>query len=262
MDDIHAFRIEVKKLRSFICLASSAPHASSLKVSAMLDEIYNAIGSIRSLQLQQQCIERITPGYITFQKTYLIFISKKIEHQMLQARKIGKQGKFLKKSRRRILNHLPSALKQKSIRVFTNEKLQALSALMKPSSLSDESLHAIRKLLKEISYTWKLTNKPASVPSVIVMSKKEIDYITNILGDFHDRCIGLDLLHAHYKEQQMDESERRVWRELENEWWAKKESARAGIHELFQKGIFRQLENLQFLPSPIRLLEPKAIVMT
>lgn len=262
MEDIHAFRIEVKKLRSFICLASSAPHASSLKVSIILDEIYNAIGSIRSLQLQQQCIKAISPEYIVIQKIYLTFISGKIEHQMLHAIKMGKRGKFLKKSNRRILNHLSSGLKQKSIRVFTNEKLQALSALMKPASLSDESLHAIRKLLKEISYTWKFTNKRTSVPSVIVMSKKEIDYITKILGNFHDRCIGLDLLHTHYKEQQMNENERRAWRALENDWWAKKESARAEIHELFQKGISLQLENLHFLPSPIRLLEPKAIFLT
>ncbi|PZR31026.1 MAG: hypothetical protein DI538_21690 [Azospira oryzae] len=262
MEDIHAFRIEIKKLRSFLCLASTAPHACSLKVSVRMDRLYTTIGNIRSLQLQKQRMDRISPQYAPIQKSYLTFISTEIERQTVKAGNLAKSGKFLKKSRRMILNQLPSRLKQKSIRMFTNEKLQALSALMKPSSLSDESLHAIRKLLKEISYSWKLTNKRTSILSVIVMSKKELDYITDILGDFHDRCIELDLLHAHYKQQQMDENERRIWREWENDGWFKKERAREGIHALFQKGISRQLQDLRFLPGITRLLEPKAIVIS
>lgn len=83
---------------------------------------------------------------------------------------------------------------------------------MEPSSLSDESLHSVRKLLKYNLYTWSFTEELTDIPSSVLLSKKDLNSITKILGGFQDKCVGLDLLHTHYKKQQTSQKERTAWR--------------------------------------------------
>ncbi len=246
-NDIHLFRIEVKKLRSFLRLVSAGGGKHSRqKLPNKLYGFYCSIGVIRNLQIQKKNIEELdNPEYSSLTKYYLDYIHNKIGRHIEELRTFGKGKRQFSKGRQEIIKNLPSRLKLKSIRKFTGDKLKTLTNLMKPSSLSDESLHSVRKTLKDILYTWSYTNEKTAIPSVVVMSKKDIRSITTLLGNFQDKCVGLDLLHAHYKKQLTNLNERLVWRKLENKLWNEKESDRENIHKVFQKEFHLQHDQLQ-----------------
>lgn len=244
IEDIHLFRLEVKKLRSVIRLAGVASRKSTRqKLPKKMHTFYNAIGVIRNLQIQHQTIEKLNQEkYSLLTKPYLNFISENIEEQKELTKRLVKEKKHFAKEKKDFLKCLPTKLTRKSIRKFNSNNVQALATLMTPPTLSDESLHSIRKLLKIIMYTWSYTCEHTANLSKMMMSKEDIKLITKILGDFQDKCIGLDLLHEHYKKQQGSQSERIAWRRLETKWWNEKENARLKIHALFQKYL------LQFTP--------------
>lgn len=239
--DIHLFRLEVKKLRSVIRLARTARRKSAKRnLPEKLHIFYDAIGVIRSLQIQHQSIEKLNlKKYSLLTKPYLNFISESIEEQKALTKRLMKGKRHFKKEKKDLLKWFPSKLARKSIVKFISNNLQALAILMKPPSLSDESLHAIRKLLKIIMYTCSYTKEHTANPATEMMSKEDLKSITKILGDFQDMCTGLDLLHAHYKKQQGSQNERIAWRRLETKWWNEKERARLEIYELFQKDLLQ-----------------------
>lgn len=251
-DNIHLFRLEVKKLRSLLQF-SCAAKKKTINIPKKLRSFYHALGIIRSLQIQYQSIKDITHvACDSLKKTYLDFISVAIEKKLTETRKSITHKSPFAKEKRVLLSQLPNGIKQKVIRRFTAQHVSTLTYLMQPAYLSDKSLHTIRKLLKDILYTWALTAEPTALPSAIIMSKEEVHYVTEILGSFQDKCTGLDLLHAHYKKQHLSLQERHLWRSLENHWWLERERARENIHALFQKECFTKilLDQSSVLPQP------------
>jgi CHAD domain-containing protein len=235
--DIHQFRLTIKKLRSFLRLVSTVKRTGSARnLPKKLHSIYSILGTIRSLQLQQQNIEKLLPlEYALLQKPYLSFLSTEIEEQTVAARK--KIKKYTHGAdKRKIIHHLSSGLNQKSIRKFTIKKLTSLKILTNPSAFSDETMHTIRKVLKDMLYTWTLTTKHRVPFSGVIRSKKQIIGVTKILGEFQNRCVALDFLHVHYNLQQKSSEEIIQWRKLENKWELEKETFRDQIYKLFRKG--------------------------
>jgi CHAD domain-containing protein len=260
-EDIHRFRLQVKKLRSYLSLAGTGKQKSNrLKLPTKLHQFYHVIGFVRNLQLQQQ---RITPldhaQYSNFITHYLLLISKDIDYGIVQAMRIVRRKKTFTKERDRLLAHLPSKLKKATCQKFTRQHLEELKELLQPSSLSDDALHAVRKLLKDVLYTWHYTNKvKSSIPVPEWMSMEEISTIIKMLGSFHDKCEALDLLHIHYKQQESDSDQRLMWRMLENSWWQEKEIERVDIHTHLQKELALLLPEKQpqqcALPLPVKQL--------
>lgn len=134
-----------------------------------------------------------------------------------------------------------------SIKVFSCYKYSNMKAepimvrniVLEPFSTSDESLHSIRKLLKDLLYTWPYIKQEASVmlPAAMFSCQEDITSITKLLGDFQDMRAGLNLLHVDYIDQETNERERILLRDIEREWWKEKEITREEIHKMFQKRI-------------------------
>lgn len=255
--DIHLFRLEVKKLRSllrFSCAAKKKP----LNIPKKLRAFYRTLGVVRSLQIQLQSIKNIPPtGCYSLQKSYPDFITREIEGKLASAKKMVTRKNPFAKEKHALLSRLPNGIRQKAIRRFTTQHVSRLAHLMQPAYLPDESLHRIRKLLKDILYTWPLTAERTALPSTIIMSKEEVHAITEILGNFQDTCTRLDLLHAHYKRQQLSLNQRLAWRTLENHWWQEKELDRENIHKLFQKESFSQI----LLTQSTFMLPPRVFIL-
>jgi len=260
-EDIHQFRLQVKKLRSYLGLVATVKQKGIwLKLPTKLHQFYIAIGAVRNLQLQQQRIsplfnERFSPVLTP----YLHFISASMDNAVARAKKLARRKKNFAKERDKLVKQLPSKLRPATSRKFIRHRIDKLKALMQPSSLSDESLHFVRKLLKDILYTWPYTTKKNSgIPEQELMSREEIDSIIKVLGSFRDKCEGLDLLHVHYKQQQSGSNQRLMWRRLENTWWHERELERVSIHHLFHKEFALLLHAEQFhehaLPLPVKQL--------
>lgn len=64
-DDIHRFRVEMKKLKAFLLLAENgSDHDRRLKFSKRARKFYEKTGAIRTLQLQQQYAAEAEPEAI------------------------------------------------------------------------------------------------------------------------------------------------------------------------------------------------------
>lgn len=257
LDDIHRFRLKVKKLKSFLALVAAVKRKGvHLKLPGRLHEFYNAVGIIRGLQLQQASIKKFPhEGFEPLVKSYQDFVSICIDQEISRARKLLKGNRTFTIRTRTLRERLPKKLAPASTRKFARHQMETLTTLMHPASLSDASLHAVRKLLKDVLYTWSYANLNYKHPHQVPLSQEEIISIVKTLGDFQDKCAGLDLLHIHYKEQQGGARERIMWRKLENLWWKEKEVNRATIHKLFHKGSLLPARAEQsLLPLPLKQL--------
>jgi CHAD domain-containing protein len=95
-EDIHQFRIEVKKLRAFL-------HAikTELKLPRRLRKFYDSIGIVRNLELQQQRIAKVvTETGGSLPSKYLSTINAKATTNIEKAKKIIKKEKHLKRKKR------------------------------------------------------------------------------------------------------------------------------------------------------------------
>jgi CHAD domain-containing protein len=60
LEEIHGFRLEVKKLRAFIRLINTnIPEEKKIKIGGKIKSFYNTVGYIRNLQLHQKRVGHI-----------------------------------------------------------------------------------------------------------------------------------------------------------------------------------------------------------
>ncbi|MEO5977813.1 MAG: CHAD domain-containing protein [Chryseolinea sp.] len=233
-EDIHSFRLQVKRLTSLLHLtATGKKKFTHPPISKNLLSFYGMIGEIRNLQLLRERIKKLPhEEYSRLQIPYLAFIDSMIEDQQRKALKHGENKKHFSIDRSKTIEAL-GHLKQKHIQKFADKCLASFSTLTFPAYLSDDAIHATRKILKDMLYTWSFTSKNRIGTSVVMMDKNEIIAMIKILGEFHDKCACLDMLHSHYKSQQIRPKLRNLWRRIENKWWNEKENMRAVIRKLF-----------------------------
>ena len=81
-------------------------------------------------------------------------------------------------------------------------------ALISLSEFGDETLHDIRKILKDILYDWDYINPylAFALPEYF-LHKENIESLANQLGDFHDLCVALAFLTPGYIDQVTSGSE-------------------------------------------------------
>lgn len=231
--NIHKFRLEVKKLNSLLRLAGIVHKHSRLLA---LHKFYKAVGIIRSPQLQQQRIVLLKrERYKILSKSYLKYLKQAIADEKVKAVNLIKRKKPFGKEVKKIVDRLPERLKRTSIQTFIDQKMGIHTRLLKLNSISDESLHVARKSLKDMVYISSEVKESSLIPSSSSVSKKTIHATTKLLGEFHDKCVSLDLLQAHVKLQPINTEERKIWHDLENEWWEEKERDRVKIHAIFKR---------------------------
>ena len=250
-NDIHVFRVEVKKLRAFLRLVGAGmDETPKLKLRKKLHKFYKALGIIRSLQIQQQRIQEVSEDkYSTLPKTYLNLLTTKIATNIDLFQEQAKGVKPFKKGEQKLLSILPGKLRLIRIREFIRSEVNKLEKLLEPFSTADESLHSIRKLLKDLLYTWPYIKVEAAIilPAAMISGQEDLSSITKLLGDFQDTCVGLNLLHADYIDQEINESKRKLLRDIERKWVEEKEAIRKEIIKVFKKKI---MPSHQTYPSP------------
>jgi CHAD domain-containing protein len=223
-EDIHRFRVKVKKLRGFLRLIQRGlKHPDDLKIPKDLKKLYDISGSIRSLQLQRQNIKRIIveKGY-GLPECYLNMLDRWEAARANRARALMTEKKHFKKSELNTVDTLPGELKKKSIKKFLQESVAKLDELQKLDSPSDESLHMVRKLLKDILYTWRYIKKETVLVFSCFPGKENILLATDLLGDFHDICVGINLLD--YTGEIKNENEQALLLTIKQQWLKKKKT--------------------------------------
>ena len=239
--DIHAFRVEIKKLRAFLrLLAGTKGRAGRLKLPTQLHRLYQLAGQIRNLQLQQQHIREVfKEDEEKLPHAYLKKLRMEEENYVLLTARLVRDKLSIKKEEKKLIMALPGHLRTRSredlIRA-QSARLEKLAGSITP--IPDETMHSIRKLIKDLLYTRPYIQREAALmlPGSL-LSEKGDRSITKALGELQDARTGLQLLQASYVDPIADGEEKAVLEDLKRRWTEKKEKKKEKINALVINSI-------------------------
>lgn len=89
-NDIHHFRVEMKKLRAFMRLINLTNSVKQHKIPKQLKSFYNIAGNIRNLQLHEPRIANLSSDlFIQSPTSYLQFLQEEEKSMKKKARQIA-----------------------------------------------------------------------------------------------------------------------------------------------------------------------------
>lgn len=233
-DDIHEFRVEFKKLRAFLrLLGLEIADAENLDMPRNLKEIYTVNGKIRELQLQILRIDDIVnakeklPNYRNILKKEI----KKLKREL----KFWLKHEQVSEMEEKINVHLPESLKAATIKNFSSFKFSNIMALFTGKFIADESLHRIRKNIKDILYVYKIFEEYRIVNMEELFGDKlKFDHaalVAEELGKFNDLCIALTLLRPEWLSS-VKETEKMQLEKISRHWMEEKEILKQQLVEI------------------------------
>jgi len=227
MEDIHVFRVEIKKLKAFLrLLRTGNKHSTKLKISKRLQKIYKVLGQIRILQLQEEYMRKeINEEGILSSLKYMDKLSKKVHSFTLKAGELVKRKKPIEKERQSIRKNSPDKLLLTTLESFLDKKIYVIIKLLSQEVPDEKSMHLIRKHLKDVLYNSTLIKtagtgkKGSGFPR-----EEEIQSVARLLGNYHDLRIALGLLDVELNENHIPGDEKNWLRHTRNKWQIEKEN--------------------------------------
>ena len=201
VEDIHRFRVEVKKMRALLRLLNGGQELTeSLHIGKKVHRFYDAVGDLRSLQLQRQTVIDLSKKLtckIPF--GYLTYLQKKEAEAKVSIRSEARQFSF-RRFRRRLVKAAREKWDPSVVEQFIAIKKHELLKLLAIDLYVDEQLHQLRKLLKDLLYIWPLIG-PAIVQSFPKkgLTEKKCLALTETLGNFQDLCTALAYFSSAYE---------------------------------------------------------------
>jgi hypothetical protein len=240
-DDVRIFRVKVKKLQSCLNLIGGTEnHLNPLKLPRKIAKYYKISGAIRTLQMQRNHIKKTLNGkQIVLPQTYLTLIKNKIDHHVKTTSKLIKSERPFDKEQVKLLDLLPQHLSTKTIGKLIHSERREFEKLITPVFLSDQSIHAIRKVLKNLLHIspYIEISTGGFLPYALLSTKENIDSFSVILGSFHDISTAIESLYAACLKVKVDDNENKVLRDVASIWISERETARENIYDELQKII-------------------------
>lgn len=220
-DDIHEFRIVVKKLRAFLRLVKANDKEGKATLPKQLKTFYGYIGIIRNVQLQKHAIFKYVTEYkIEQPKTYIQILDEEKSYWEKQAADLMTDNSF-KDNEHGILKKLPAKLEKPTTKRFLKTRLTGLKAQLK-NMKEDNPIHTVRKILKDILYNLHYL-VPEHLPKP-VSKEEDLKLLTKQLGDFRDKCIQLELLSDEYLDKVADANEKQLLLQMKKKFLHEKHS--------------------------------------
>jgi hypothetical protein len=179
------------------------------------------VGEIRNLQLQEQRIRDASPHQSGSLQTYLNLLAIEVAAAIRRAREFAAKRLSIPVEERQLLSVLPDILTNDALGKFTRTTIARLQALGDSSHpIDDDSLHSLRKSLKDLLYNHSYIEKEAAhiLSPILSLGKEGISVLTELLGRFLDLRSGLALLRPIYIDQVIDASEKKMLEETKALW--------------------------------------------
>lgn len=172
-NQLHEFRVSVKKLKAFLILADSTGSKSKLlKKFPPIGRIFRRAGKIRSAAINMKI--DCTLSLKKEQRNLLVAADKKFKRNSNHYRQEIKHAGSRLKVRIRPINDV-------HISLFYEKHLQQIAGFLAHSDFS-ASLHECRKQLKILLYNYKLVGRVLDIK----LNEKYIDQLQQAVGDWHD----------------------------------------------------------------------------
>jgi CHAD domain-containing protein len=239
-DDIRKFRVKVKKLQSCLNLIGGAESHVPLELPGKMARFYKLSGTIRTLQLQRNHLQITADGkQIALPQTYLTLILNKIDHHIETAAKLISGKCPFVKEQGKLLDLLPHHISTKATQKFIHSEQEKIEKLIAPIFLTDQPIHAIRKVLKNLLYISPYFDMDISsfLPYELLCDADKIDSFSVTLGSFHDLSAAINSLYAECLKVKVDEKEKKVLRNIGSIWVSEREKIRENIYSQLQKII-------------------------
>lgn len=184
-EELHQFRVQVKKIRSFLTLLEGAKKNSQLlKTVKPVKKIFASAGVVRDAFLHQQQGKE-------HHLTLLRFYKKQRALQEHETRKlVSKSAKHLhqmKKVKKKLQKQL-RPVSANDIKAFYRTQLSHTHQLLEPTNFS-EQLHDGRKMLKHLMYNQQAVKD--DVAKDLNIDFNYIDELQDLLGQWHDNKLAL-----------------------------------------------------------------------
>jgi CHAD domain-containing protein len=242
-DSIHSFRLEVKKLQSFLEMIS--PNGNTLSVPKKLKKLYRILGSMRLVQLQRQAILETTSRSHTGIPAHY---SASLETERCIWKKKAKSHiKTMK--RLKVKNFgmgVPDKIAVTAPRKFLTQQENLLSAIFHLPDPDEKTLHEARKILKCILYDLPYVKNSNRIKRKSYDGySAQMKLLESKIGDFHDvstsiRSLG-EALNDSYEME-----EKHILTFLRNQWKKDKEDLKSQITDL---GLTLSKRNRPVLPG-------------
>lgn len=196
-EDIHQFRITYKKLRAFFRMLPKQNNTEkAIAIPKKLKKVYALLGTIRDLQLQQQ---RTIASNKNLKKLapYINLLQQQIDKLKPQLLNLVTENPVAK-SKNKTTVKLPEKISSEGFKKFAQQNWQAIHHILATGNFSDENIHTIRKLLKDLLYNLKAADAfDKQLSAMHIWKGKDAAYFAGLLdelGIFQDKCTAVTLL--------------------------------------------------------------------
>ena len=229
-ESIHHFRTEIKKLRAFLHLLNGGlTQKGRLRISKKIKTVYRFAGSIRNIQLHQKAVnEFISDSGDPPPLNYIGALGNQLRYQQEMATAFLLPAKQLA-WRDVVRGDVPRSAVKNCSKKFMENKAAEFKLLL-TTLTKDESVHSVRKLLKDILYNWKYVKAYKKLLPPVISCKKEIEALGERLGDFCDKTTGIQFLEL-YLTGNNNEDENSTLQKMVAQWRVEKETMRSGLSE-------------------------------
>lgn len=184
-EDLHRFRVQVKKLRAFLILSDSVEnHPKLTQYFKPVRRVFKQAGEIRNAYINQQLAkaQQIDDNEL---------ISSQHKLQVEASRRFkSKTVKFLGKLRdaHRVLKEKIKRISNLHVRLFYQNQLKQIAAVLAEVPFT-EHLHECRKQIKILIYNHKLAYTALGTG----FNRDYLDQVQTAIGNWHDHVLAINL---------------------------------------------------------------------
>ncbi|WP_462265600.1 CHAD domain-containing protein [Mucilaginibacter sp.] len=184
-EQLHQFRVEVKKVKSFLQLMEGTAHLHLLKTFKPVRKVFKRAGQIRDAQIHLQLADK----YNLNNEAFTTAERRKMEKSTaLFVTNTSTYLNKLKRTHRRIKSKLHPVAGKSIAKFYKSELVTVGKSLTTPHF--DDGLHNCRKHLKTLMYNRKLVgNALNNIP----FNNEYIDQLQSQIGEWHDHVLAIDL---------------------------------------------------------------------
>jgi hypothetical protein len=241
---IHAFRVDVKKCKALNrLLGAGLNKKKKYRIPSQLKKIYKELGLIRNFRMQEKKIK--ASPFIQAESSlekYLRYVRESQDSHIQAVKAIFGGHKRFKPDRPALEYHKNKKAGQITINKFNQDVTKELIDLIRIENKSDEEFHNIRKVLKDIQYTWKFIKYESTGVTAFLSDKKEIIRLTEHLGKFHDLSVAIKLMETDRLTSLVTGNERDSLLVIRNKWNEEKEERRRQLQTMISKKFEKQIK--------------------
>ena len=199
---VHQLRVSIKRIHAILLFTKQLSENRNFDAAAHykpLRKLFRMAGSIRDVQVQQQLIAECASTLNTPFDLYMAHLKdleKNSISQFFVDIESGKTPHHLASIHHIIKNTISSFVKEeiktRAFELLVNQ-CNALRAKL-AAEPDNEQLHQMRTMLKQMHYIMAVIRKSDPQAAAFPISLASIASVEVLLGNWHDRIIGLELL--------------------------------------------------------------------